>query len=48
MNKNTETEQQKPDESKDHPDDIAGFYISGFLRIRDPQTNKILVETRTD
>jgi hypothetical protein len=27
------------------PDDIAGFYVRGFLKIYDPESGQIAVET---
>ena len=30
------------------PDEYAGFYFSSFLKITDPETKEILVQTRGD
>jgi hypothetical protein len=30
------------------PNESAGFYFSSFLKISDPQTGQVLVQTRAD
>jgi hypothetical protein len=50
MNENMEEKQQKPvslaPEKK--PNETGGFYFSSFLKISDPNTKEILVQTRGD
>ena len=33
------------DQKNKEPDDTAGFYIRGFLKIYDPESGQIAVET---
>lgn len=47
MNKTTEEKaQQNPPEKK--PNETGGFYFSSFLKITDPNTKQVLVQTRGD
>jgi len=40
------TEEKKEIEAK--PNEHGGFYFSSFLKITDPETKEILVQTRGD
>ena len=44
--------EQKPVENKTEvgpkPDEHGGFYFSSFLKITDPKTQEVLVQTRGD
>ena len=42
---NTDEPKAKPEVK---PDEHGGFYFSSFLKITDPETNEILVQTRGD
>lgn len=48
MNKqeNSEKTQDQPVEKK--PNETGGFYFSSFLKVTDPNTGEILVQTRGD
>lgn len=41
-------EPQLTEEIGPQPDESGGFYFSSFLKITDPNTNEVLVETRGD
>jgi hypothetical protein len=41
-------EPQLTEEIGPKPDESGGFYFSSFLRITDPNTKEVLVETRGD
>jgi hypothetical protein len=41
-------EPQVKEEIGPKPDESGGFYFSSFLKITDPNTQEILVETRGD
>jgi hypothetical protein len=38
----------EPDYIGPEPDESGGFYFSSFLKITDPNTKEVLVETRGD
>jgi hypothetical protein len=49
------TEQDKSEAAPNHvrtpervPNETAGFYFSSFLKITDPDSGKVLVQTRAD
>lgn len=49
MNDDKETsEQQKKQEAEKKPNENAGFYFSSSLRITDPETGQVLLQTRCD
>lgn len=48
---NKQENNKEPQESEyvgPEPDESGGFYFSSFLKITDPNTNEVLVETRGD
>ena len=49
MNNNTEENKTKPvQEIWPKPDEHGGFYFSSHLKVSDPNTKEILVQTRGD
>lgn len=50
MNENTEEKSVKKDEQtrEKKPNETGGFYFSSFLKITDPNTKQVLVQTRGD
>ncbi len=49
MTNNTEENNTKPvQEYGPKPDEHGGFYFSSFLKISDPNTKEVLVQTRGD
>lgn len=46
-NKDTENTQSKSEVEK-KPNENAGFYFSGSIKITDPNTGEILVQMRAD
>ena len=46
MMSESNTTEKKPVESK--PNEHGGFYFSSFLKITDPETKEVLVQTRGD
>lgn len=50
MNKNTEKQDPKDikDQKEKKPNETGGFYFSSFLKISDPNSKEILVQTRGD
>ena len=51
INNNTNSEKVKSDKqepervSQERPNESTGIYVRGFLKITDPETGQILVET---
>jgi hypothetical protein len=48
---NNQENNKKPQLTEEYgsaPDESGGFYFSSFLKITDPNTKEILVETRGD
>jgi hypothetical protein len=47
---NRTTEEQKPANiaPEKKPNETGGFYFSSFLKITDPNTKEVLVQTRGD
>lgn len=41
-------EPEKSEEIGPQPDESGGFYFSSFLKITDPNTKEVLVQTRGD
>jgi hypothetical protein len=49
MNEKAETlNSETPEKPGPKPNEIGGFYFSSFLKITDPNTKEILVQTRGD
>jgi hypothetical protein len=49
MNEKAETSKSEtPEKLGPKPNEIGGFYFSSFLKITDPNTKEILVQTRGD
>ena len=50
MNENMEEKSAKNDEklTEKKPNETGGFYFSSFLKITDPNTKQVLVQTRGD
>jgi hypothetical protein len=48
MNNNQENKMEDKSEIGPKPNEIGGFYFSSFLKITDPNTKEVLVETRGD
>ena len=46
-NEKTETNQNMPEVNK-KPNENAGFYFSGSIKITDPNTGEVLVQMRAD
>jgi hypothetical protein len=47
INKDMNTDEPK-EQPEVTPDEYGGFYFSSFLKITDPETKEILVQTRGD
>jgi hypothetical protein len=47
---NTQDNKQNPQDSRPEvkPNESGGFYFSSFLKITDPETKEVLVQTRGD
>jgi hypothetical protein len=47
---NTQENKQNPQDSRAEvkPNESGGFYFSSFLKITDPETKEVLVQTRGD
>ena len=45
---NTEPNKQEEIKQEKKPNEVGGFYFSSFLKISDPNTKEILVQTRGD
>lgn len=51
INKNTDLKEFKSDEqepkrvSEERPNESTGIYVRGFLKITDPETGKVIIET---
>lgn len=51
INNSTESDEYKSDEqepkrvSSDTPNEATGIYVRGFLKITDPESGKVIVET---
>ena len=39
---------KKPDSKETKPNEKGGFYISTFIKITDPNSGKVLLQTRGD
>ena len=48
MNNNQENKIEDKSEVGPKPDESGGFYFSSFLKITDPNTKEVLVQTRGD
>ena len=49
MNNKQENNQNSQDSKVEvHPNESGGFYFSSFLKITDPNTSEVLVQTRGD
>lgn len=50
MNENMEEKSLKKDDQpkEKKPNETGGFYFSSFLKITDPNTKQVLVQTRGD
>jgi len=42
---NRNNEEDKKDDVPQKPNESTGIYVRGFVRISDPETGKVLVET---
>ena len=47
QNKQENTEEKKPLKAA-KPNEVGGFYFSSHVKITDPETNEVLVNTRGD
>ena len=45
MNEDKQTEQKEKQEKQSKPDDYSSMYIRNFLKITDPESGEILIET---
>ena len=51
INNNTDSKEYKSDEqeptrvSQERPNESTGIYVRGFLKITDPETGQVIVET---
>lgn len=45
-NKSEDLQEQETQEGT--PDEQSGFYFSSFIKIHDPNTNEVLLQTRGD
>jgi hypothetical protein len=51
INNNTDSSQDKTEESQpqrvspERPNESTGIYVRGFLKITDPESGKVIVET---
>lgn len=48
MNKTVEQPKETPENSGPKPNETGGFYFSSSIKIFDPETKEILVQTRGD
>ena len=48
MNNNQENKVEDTPEVGTKPNETGGFYFSSFLKITDPETKEVLVQTRGD
>jgi hypothetical protein len=48
MNNNQENKIEDTPEVGAKPNETGGFYFSSFLKITDPETKEVLVQTRGD
>lgn len=48
MNTNMDQQKKEPQEAPIKPNETGGFYFSSHLRITDPNTKEVLVQTRGD
>ncbi len=45
---NNSTKEEETSESTVKPNEIGGFYFSSYVKISDPNTKEVLVQTRGD
>ena len=48
MNKTVEQAKQPPAQPEKKPNETGGFYFSSSIKIFDPETQEIIVQTRGD
>lgn len=48
MNNTQENKKEITEDIGPKPDESGGFYFSSFLKITDPNTKEVLIETRGD
>jgi hypothetical protein len=48
INKSNENKEKEQKTQENKPNEHGGFYFSSFVKIFDPNTNKILVQKRGD
>ena len=48
MNNKSEDLQQEEVKQESTPDEQSGFYFSSFVKIHDPNTKEVLLQTRGD
>lgn len=48
MNNQENTKNPQENQVNKKPDESGGFYFSSFLKITDPETGEVLVQTRGD
>lgn len=48
MNNKSEDLQQEEQKQDRIPDEQSGFYFSSFIKVYDPNTKEVLVQTRGD
>lgn len=48
MNTNTEAQKNPPETPEKKPNETGGFYFSSSIKIFDPETKEIIVQTRGD
>jgi hypothetical protein len=46
MQQNQQTQPQQPKPQPSRPDERGAIAVSGFLKISDPETKQVFVETR--
>lgn len=44
-NKTTETSKQEDKKESSKPNESSGIYVRGFVKITDPETGKVIVQT---
>jgi len=47
MNEDKQTEEQEPQNKQSKPDDYSSMYIRNFLKITDPESGEVILETAT-
>jgi hypothetical protein len=45
INNDTKTDEKKEVKTTEKPNESTGFYVRGFVRILDPETKTVILET---